>query len=57
MKFSLKLNALAIGFALACVMISSHYVEAVRVDVENACPTGARYDKNGDITCPQLAVK
>ena len=55
MKFSAKVNSLAIGFALALVMIGYVYDKVVRVDVQSVCHTGTRYDKNGDVICPQFA--
>ena len=55
MKLSTKLNSLAIGFALALVMLGYVFDEKVRIDTEASCHTGTRYDKNGDVICPQFA--
>jgi hypothetical protein len=57
MKLSRKLNALAIGFALVLLCVGYSMDKAVQVDTEASCHTGARYDKSGDIFCPQFASK
>ena len=57
MKLSKKLNALAIGFALVLLCVGYSMDKAVQVDTEASCHTGARYDKSGDIFCPQFASK